>query len=67
MEQREVPLDETEKLKLASAAFEEYYTACFWYLRKDLRIMPSDIPEIVRGLRRYGGRRGFFLAERLCR
>ena len=60
------PPAEAEKLRLAAEAFREYYAECFWYWRKDLRIGMEDLPEIARGLRRYGGKRGFSLASRLC-
>ena len=30
-------------------------------------ITASDIPEIVKGLRKDGGRKGFLLANKLCR
>jgi hypothetical protein len=60
-------LEETERLQVAAQAFREFYAECFWYLRPDLSIDEAAIPEIVRGLRRHGGRRGFLLAARLCR
>jgi hypothetical protein len=60
-------LEEIERLQLAAQAFGEFYAECFWYLRPDLPIDEAAIPEIVRGLRRHGGRRGFLLAARLCR
>lgn len=56
-----------EKLELARQAFHEYHAQCFWYLRKDMELKPSDLDEIVRGLRLNGGRRGFLLAAKLCR
>ena len=58
---------EAERLQLAAQAFKEFYAECFWYLRPDLPIDAAAIPEIARGLRRHGGRRGFLLAARLCR
>lgn len=60
-------LDEDERLQLAREAYREFYAECFWYLRPDLPIDAAAIPEIARGLRRHGGRRGFLLAARLCR
>ncbi|MEI8079978.1 MAG: hypothetical protein WCH61_10175 [bacterium] len=56
-------LSEAEKLVLAQQAFREFHTQCFWYLRKDLPLTPADLPEVARGLRLNGGRRGFQLAE----
>lgn len=59
-------LTETERLQLAHQAFVDYYTKCFWFMRKDLQVGVGDIPEIARGLRLHGGRQGFMLAARLC-
>ena len=56
-----------EKLDLARQALRDFHAQCFWYLRPDLDLKPSDLDEIVRGLRLNGGRRGFLLAARLCR
>lgn len=66
VEQNPKMLSETERLQLARQAFADYYTQCFWYLRRDLEIDVGDIPEISRGLRLHGGRPGFILATRLC-
>ncbi len=55
-----------EKLELARQAFHEFHAQCFWYLRKDLELKPSDLDEIVRGLRLNGGLGGFLLAAKLC-
>ena len=63
----EISQDQTEKLDLAREAFAEFYAECFWYMRSDLPIGSEDIPEIARGLRRYGGKRGLLMAERLGR
>jgi hypothetical protein len=60
-------INPSEQTRLAQQAFAEFYAQCFWYMRKDLKVGPSDIPEIIRGLRHYGGRRGLQLAGRLCR
>ena len=51
----------------ARRAFREFHAQCFWYLRPDLQVSLDDVPEIVRGLRRNGGRKGFLVAARLCR
>ena len=58
---------DADLLELARLALKEFHTQCFWYLREDLEITENDIPEIIRGLRQNGGRRGYILAERLCR
>lgn len=65
--QGEKDLSEAERLQLAREAYRKFYAECFWYLRPDLPIDAAAIPEIARGLRRHGGRRGFLLAARLCR
>ena len=55
------------RVREARRAFREFQAQCFWHLRDDLPITERDIPEIARGLRQNGGRRGFLLAARLCR
>jgi len=55
------------RLRAARRAFRDYHAQCFWYLRPDMHVALGDVPEIVRGLRRHGGRKGFLLAARLCR
>ena len=55
------------RVREARRAFREFHAQCFWYLRPDLQVSLDDIPEIVRGLRRNGGRKGFLVAARLCR
>jgi hypothetical protein len=55
------------RVRESQRAFRRFYAQCFWYMREDLRVSGADIPEIVRGLRQYGGREGFLLAEKLCR
>ncbi len=66
------PLDDRpqpmhEKLELARQALRDFHAQCFWYLREDIDPKPSDLDEIVRGLRKNGGRQGFLLAAKLCR
>ena len=55
------------RVREAMKAFRMFHTQCFWYLAKDMKVTIRDIPEIARGLRMNGGRKGFLLAERLCR
>ncbi len=55
------------RVREARRAFRTFHTQCFWYLRPDLVATLDDIPEIVRGLRQHGGRKGFRTAARLCR
>ena len=57
----------TDRLELAKRALHDFHAQCFWYLREDMELKPSDLDEIVRGLRLNGGRKGFLLAARLCR
>ena len=55
------------RVREARRAFRRFHTQCFWHMRPDLRITLGDVPEIARGLRQNGGRRGYLLAARLCR
>ena len=55
------------RVREARRAFREFHAQCFWYLRLDLQVSLDDVPEIVRGLRQNGGRKGFLVAARLCR
>lgn len=55
------------RVREARRAFRRFHARCFWYLREDLKVGLEDIPEIVRGLRKHGGREGLLLAEKLCR
>ncbi len=55
------------RLREAKRAFRRYRAQCFWYMPEDMDITLADLPEIARGLRQHGGRRGFLLASRLCR
>ena len=48
-------------------AFREFYARCFWYMRPDADLGLGDLAEVVRGLRKNGGREGFRRAARLCR
>jgi hypothetical protein len=55
------------KVREARRAYKSYHAQCFWYMPEDAKIKQSDIPEIVRGLKKNGGRKGFILAAKLCR
>lgn len=55
------------RVREARRAFRDFYAQCFWYLHPDMQVTLRDVPEIVRGLRRNGGRKGFLVAARLCR
>ena len=52
---------------LAQRAFREFHTRCFWFMRRDAKIVAEDIPYICERLRADGGRRGFQIAAELCR
>ena len=54
------------RVREARRAFREFHAQCFWYMPPDLEITLEDVPEVARGLRLHGGRRGFLLAARLC-
>jgi hypothetical protein len=54
------------KVREARRAFREFYAQCFWFMPPDLKVTLGDVPEVARGLRQNGGRRGFILAARLC-
>ena len=55
------------RLRVARRAFRRFHAQCFWFLRADLEISLEDLPTIVDGLRKNGGRTGFLLAAKLCR
>ena len=55
------------RVREARKIYRAFYAQCFWFMRPDLRVTISDIPELVRGLRQNGGRQGFLLAAKLCR
>lgn len=55
------------RVREARKAYKKYHAQCFWYMSENAKITQSDIPEIVRGLKKNGGRRGFILAAALCR
>ncbi len=63
------PAESRDRVRVREArrAFRDYHPQCFWYLRPDMQVTLGDIPEIARGLRRNGGRKGFLLAARICR
>jgi len=60
------PEKQADKIELARAVYREFHARCFGFLRKDLPPTAADLPEIARGLRENGGRRGYELASRLC-
>ena len=54
------------RIREARRALREFHAQCFWYLRRDMTVTLDDLPEIIRGLRRDGGRRGLVVAARLA-
>jgi hypothetical protein len=54
-----------ERLELANLLYREFQTRCFWHSPRDLVITEELIPFVVKGLRTYGGHRGFRLASKL--
>jgi hypothetical protein len=55
------------RLQLARKAFQEFSAQCFWSSARDLEIQEEDIPFVIRGLRHYGGHKGYRIAAELCR
>lgn len=51
----------------ARRAYRRFHTECFWSYAPDLRITLDDVPWVVEGLRRHGGREAWDVAARLCR
>ena len=56
---------ENQVLGRAQQIFVQYYSRCFWHLRRDIHITSVLIPIIQEGLRKHGGRDGFLLADEL--
>jgi hypothetical protein len=54
-----------ERLKLANLLYREFQNRCFWHCPRELVITEDLIPLVVKGLRTYGGHRGFKLAGKL--
>jgi hypothetical protein len=54
-----------ERLELANQLYSEFHARCFWHSPRDLVITEELLPFVVKGLRTYGGRRGFILSGKL--
>ena len=54
-----------ERLEFANLLYREFWSRCFWHSPRDLVITEELIPFVVKGLRTYGGHRGFLLAGKL--
>jgi hypothetical protein len=59
------PRNPRERLELAHLLYREFWSRCFWHSPRDLVITEDLIPFVVKGLRTYGGHRGFKLAGKL--
>jgi hypothetical protein len=62
-----IPLDRDSRLALAQRAYREFRSQCFWSYRSDLVITEGEIPFVIRGLRKYGGHKGYKIVAKLCR
>jgi hypothetical protein len=51
----------------AQEFFRRFHAQCFWHYDPDLEIDADNIRLVIDGLRKFGGREGFLLAEELCR
>jgi len=60
-----LPATPAERLALANRLYREFRALCFWHCRPDLVITEERIPLVAKGLRDYGGRRGFMLSALL--
>lgn len=58
-------MSDRERLELASRLYREFWGRCFWHSPRELVITEELIPLVVKGLRTYGGHRGFKLADKL--
>lgn len=59
------PRNLRERLDSANRLYREFHNRCFWHSPRDLVITEDLIPFVVKGLRTYGGHRGFKLASKL--
>jgi len=66
-ESEKLEIDRARRVDLARKAFKEYFALCFWPSDPNMGIHEEHIPFIIRGLRHYGGHRGYRIAAELCR
>lgn len=64
---KDAPTPSVRNLALAQAAFREFHSRCFWFMRPNAQLAHEDVPYICERLRADGGRRGFLLAAEICR
>lgn len=57
----------SDRIEDARRAFRDYYGLCFWFCDPNLQIGPSDVAWVVSQLRKYGNRKAWEEADRLCR
>lgn len=50
----------------AQELFRKFHARCFWHMDPNLVITPKNLPIVIEGLRKYGGREGLISAEELC-
>ena len=62
----EINQQEPSVLALAQELFSQYYTKCFWHMKSNLIVTEAMLPEIVKGLKTYGGKSGYMEAIKLC-
>ncbi len=53
-------------LELAQQLYRKYYAACFWHMKPDLAVKSVDVPALIKGMRTFGGRSGWFDAAKLA-
>lgn len=64
---RDIQINEKHRIAgRAQELYKQYYTQCFWHLTPDLEITPDNINLVIEGLKKYGGRKGFLIANELC-
>lgn len=51
----------------AQEIFRQYHAQCFWHYDKNLEVKNNNLQLVIDGLRAHGGRKGWLLAEELCR
>jgi hypothetical protein len=51
----------------ARRAYKTFYAMCFWSYDPDLQVGMSDVSWVAEQLRKYGNRKAWEVAARLCR
>lgn len=62
----ETDVEKIYDLELAQRLYREYYTMCFWHMKPDLEVKQVDVPALLKGMRTFGGRPGWFAAATLA-